>query len=159
MHEKSGLGPRIVRAIGHKRYAGPLRRSIIAIDRGLYRVTRGRYLSSDMTRIPSLVLLVSSPRGTSYVVPLQYVVVDSAILVVGTNWGRPEHPRWTQWLIDDPRCTVNIRGQEKPARASIVDGADREALWPKIINASAYYGRCESNSGRRLRIFRLNIHD
>jgi deazaflavin-dependent oxidoreductase (nitroreductase family) len=146
-----------VRAVGHKRFAGPLRRSITAIDRGLYRITRGRYLSSAMARIESLVLLVDSPKGIPFVVPLQYVVVDSAVVVIGTNWGRATHPRWTRWLIDDPRCVVNIRGQETPARAEFVDGADREELWPKIVDSSAYYGRVERISGRRLRVFRLQL--
>jgi deazaflavin-dependent oxidoreductase (nitroreductase family) len=155
--QRDPLGPRIVRAIGHKRFAGPVRRSIIAIDRGLYRVTGGRYLSSGMARIASLVLLVDSPQGAAFVVPLQYVVVDSEVIVIGTYWGRPAHPRWTRWLIDDPRCVVNIRGGERPARAELVDGADRERLWPKIIDASAYYGRCERISGRRLRVFRLKM--
>lgn len=151
------LGPRLVRAVGHRRFAGPLRRSIIAIDRGMYRVTGGRYLSSDMARIDSLMLLVDSPKGTPFAVPLQYVVVDSAVFVIGTNWGRSTHPRWTMWLIDDPRCVVNIRGDETPARAELVDGADREALWPKIVDASSYYRRVERISGRRLRVFRLTI--
>lgn len=150
-----GWGPKIVRAVGHHRAADPVRRLIVAVDRTLYRLTRGRYLSSAMARIPSLALLVHNTRGEQVIVPLQYVTIDSEIYVLGTNWGRPQHPRWTAWLSADGRCQIDIGGRRRPARAELVAGPARETLWPRIIEVSAYYGRCQRTAGRQLRIFRL----
>lgn len=154
-----GWGPKLVRAVGHKPFARPLRRLIVAVDRGLYRVTGGRYLWSAMVRIPTLTLLVDSPNSAPVVVPLQYVSVGSQIFVVGTNWGRPTHPRWTGWLLKDGRCSVNIRGHRHTAFAKLVDGADRDALWPELTYVSEYYERCQRTADRQLRIFRLELND
>jgi deazaflavin-dependent oxidoreductase (nitroreductase family) len=154
-----GWGPKFIRAVGHTRPAGPLRRLIVRGDRALYRITGGKYLWSATVRIRTLALLVNSPQGSPFVVPLQYVVVDSEIYVLGTNWGRPQHPRWTQWLLVDGRCAVNIRGRERPAQARLVEGAERAALWPRILDVSAYYARAQRISNRQLRIFHLEIDD
>ena len=153
-----GWGPKMVRAVGHRRFAGPLRRLIVWIDRMLYRITGGRYLFAATVRIPTLALLVNTPQGSPLVVPLQYVVVDSNIYVLGTNWGRPRHPRWTRWLLEDGHCAVNIHGDQRTALARLVEGADRAAIWPRITDVSAYYERCQQISGRQLRIFHLTLN-
>jgi deazaflavin-dependent oxidoreductase (nitroreductase family) len=154
-----GWGPKFVRAVGHKPFARPLRWLIVRVDRMLYRVTRGRYLWSAMVRIPTLTLLVDSPKRGPMVVPLQYVSVGSRVYVVGTNWGRQTHPRWTGWLLDDGHCAVNIRGRRHPAFARLVEGADREELWPKLTYVSEYYERCQRVANRQLRVFHMDTSD
>jgi deazaflavin-dependent oxidoreductase (nitroreductase family) len=154
-----GWGPKIVRAVGHRQAALPVRRLVVAVDRALYRLTGGRYLSSAMARIPSLALLVRNPRGMQVVVPLQFVVIGSETYVLGTNWGRPEHPRWTDWLLADAVCEVNIVGRRQSVVAELVPAEARAELWSQIVDISPYYERCQCRSGRQLRIFRLAIRE
>lgn len=154
-----GWGPKVIRSIGHRRFAGPVRRLIVRLDRIMYRLTRGSYLMAAMVRIPALTLLVTTPKAATAVVPLQYVVVDSAVYVLGTNWGQPKHPRWTDWLIRNNRCAVNIKGDHRDAVAELIDDETRVKLWPRIVDVSAYYARCQRISGRQLRIFRLRFEN
>ena len=123
-----GLIGRAVRSISYRDSARPVRRSLVAYDRALYRLTRGRWSSARFSRVPSLMLIVARPSGETVRVPLQYLLIDGSAYIVGTNWGRPTHPLWSSWLMKQPVCRVNIRGREDARRASLLDGADRAAI-------------------------------
>jgi deazaflavin-dependent oxidoreductase (nitroreductase family) len=146
----------VVRSISHKDSARPVRRLLVAYDRALYRLTRGRLSSARFSRFPSLMLIVTRPSGEPVRVPLQYLPIDGDAYIVGTNWGRPTHPLWSGWLLKTPDCRVNIRGREDARRAALLDGADRAAIWPKIVHKSPYYDECERRTGRQPRVFRLD---
>lgn len=145
----------IVRAVGMRRIAAPIRWLTISSDRLLYRQTGGRWSTSAMARIPSLTLLLRRPGRDLMAVPLQYTCVDGQIYVAGTNWGRPNHPLWTVWLCRDGECAVNLRGYERRCTARLVEGADRRAIWPAITRKTPYLEQCQRRCGREIRIFRL----
>jgi deazaflavin-dependent oxidoreductase (nitroreductase family) len=152
-----GLIRRLVRSISYRDSARPVRRLLVAYDRALYRLTRGRLSSTGFSRFPSLMLILTRPSGETVKVPLQYLPIDGNAYIVGTNWGRPNHPLWSGWLLKNPECRVNIKGREDARRASLIEGADRAALWPKIVHKSPYYDECERRTGRQPRVFRLDV--
>jgi deazaflavin-dependent oxidoreductase (nitroreductase family) len=128
----------------------------VAADRLLYRMTGGEWSITAVSRIPSLMLVVTRPDGDTAAVPLQYVDIDGSLYVVGTNWCRPNHPLWSSWLTRNPVCAVNIGGSERRCRALRLDGAERSAIWPKILHKSPYYDECERRARRQPRLFRLD---
>jgi deazaflavin-dependent oxidoreductase (nitroreductase family) len=111
---------------------------------------------SDSARMPSLMLLVTRPSGGTVVIPLQYLVIDGQKYIVGTNWCRPKHPLWSSWLRKHPECRINIKGREDRCVASLLEGADRAAVWPRIVCKSTYFDECERRTGRQPRVFRLD---
>lgn len=152
----TGLIRRIVRSTSHRDSARPVRRLLVAYDRALYRLTGGRLSSAGFSRFPSLMLMVARADGETVRVPLQYLPIDGSAYIVGTNWGRPNHPLWSGRLLKNPDCRVNIKGREDARRAVLIEGADRAAIWPKIIHKSPYYDQCEQRTGRQPRVFRLD---
>jgi deazaflavin-dependent oxidoreductase (nitroreductase family) len=150
------LNRAVVRSISRRDRGRPLRRLMVASDRLLYRISRGRWSLSATSRMPSLMLLVARPAGGTAAIPLQYLVIDGHTYVVGTNWCRPKHPLWSGWLLKHPECGVNIRGAADRRVASLMEGEERAAVWPKIVHKSAYFDECEQRTGRRPRVFRLD---
>ena len=159
-HSRRGviaLISRAVRSISYRDSAWPVRRLLVAYDRALYRLTRGRLSNAGFSRFPTLMLILTRPSGETVTIPLQYLPIDGSDYIVGTNWCRPKHPLWSGWLLKTPDCRVNIRGHEDARRAALLDEADRAAIWPKIAHKSPYYDECERRTGRQPRVFRLDL--
>ncbi|MGH3725616.1 MAG: nitroreductase/quinone reductase family protein [Mycobacterium sp.] len=125
-------------------------------DRVLYRLSGGRWTITAVSRIPSLTLLVTNGRGEDVVVPLQYLMIDGNLYIVGTNWSRPNHPVWSSWLMKRPHCRVNIGGQESSRAAMLMQGIDRDRVWVRILEEAPYQANCERKANRQPRVFRLD---
>lgn len=151
-----GVIRKAVLSVGHHNLAAPIRRSSVIADRVLYRLAGGRWTITAVSRIPSLTLLVTNGRGEEVVVPLQYLMIDGAVYVVGTNWSRPKHPLWSSWLMKRPACRVNIGGSERACMAEPLQGADRDVIWVRILQLSPYHADVERKSQRQPRVFRLD---
>ena len=147
---------KFLRAIGHRRIAFPLRWLTVSSDRALYRLTKGRWTSSALAGIPSLTLLINRPNGV-VMVPLQYLTLDGALYIVGTNWGREIQPRWSAWLQSGSECAVNIRGKELPCIAEHIVGIERPGVWREITALSPYLAQCQDRTRRELPVFRLRV--
>jgi deazaflavin-dependent oxidoreductase (nitroreductase family) len=127
-----------------------------AIDRGLSRLTRGRFVLSQLF-VPTLVLTHTGAKsGQTRVSPLACLPEpEDAFLVVGSNQGAPTHPAWSHNLLAHPQVRVMFRGTETPAVATLLEGDDRAEAWERLIAAWPSYGQYQELSGRELRVFRL----
>ena len=126
------------------------------VDRLLSRLTGGRMvLSGGM--VPSLVLETTGARsGQRRTTPLACLPEDDgSFLVVGSNFGRAQHPAWTANLRADPDATVTYRGRTVPVRAALLDRGEKAAVWPRLTEVWPNYDRYTEVSGRDLRVFRL----
>jgi deazaflavin-dependent oxidoreductase (nitroreductase family) len=151
----AGSARKLIVSICDRPNAWPIRRLSVLTDRALYRLTGGRWSITAVSRIPSLMLMVTKPSGETAAVPLQFVLIGDHVYVVGTNWCRPKHPLWSSWLSRNPECIINVTGREWHCRATLVEGVERAELWPELLYRSAYYGECERRSQRVPRVFRL----
>ena len=127
-----------------------------AIDRGLSRLTRGRFVLSQLF-VPTLVLDSHGSQerpdpGLPAGLPAES---KDAFLVVGSNQGAPTHPAWSHNLLAHPQVRVMFRGTETPAVATLLEGSDRAEAWERLIAAWPSYGQYQELSGRELRVFRL----
>ncbi len=128
-----------------------------AMDKVLHKLSGGRFvMSSGM--VPSLVLTCTGARsGEPRTVPLACLPDDDgSFFVVGSNFGRPDHPAWTANLLADPQATVSYRGQDIAVTAHLLDDAEHGAVWPRLTRVWPNYDRyVEHAGGRQLRVFRL----
>lgn len=147
---------RAVLSVGHHDRAAPIRRSSVVADRVLYRLTKGRWTITAVSRIPAITLLVTNARGEEVVVPLQYLMIDGKRYIIGTNWSRPNHPLWTSWLTKRPDCRVNIGGREESCTATLLQGSERDIVWSQILAVSPYHAEVERKADRQPRVFRLD---
>ncbi len=126
------------------------------IERFLARLTGGRVQLSGLL-VPSLVLTTtgakSGERRRTY---LMYTPDGHGRAVVaGTTFAQERHPGWTYNLLAHPDAEIAVRGRRLRVRASLIDGDAREAAWALIESQWPGYRAYERDSGRVVRLFRL----
>jgi len=127
------------------------------VERVLARLTRGRFQLSAVL-VPSLVLHSTGARsGEPRDTYLMYTPLgDGRLVVAGTSFARDRHPAWTYNLLAHPDAAVSVRGHRYPVRATLVeDDAERDAAWARIEAQWPGYRAYERESGRVVRLFRL----
>ena len=132
-------------------------KAVIGTDRLLYKLTGGKVGLVSFSKQTGLTLItVGAKSGERRENQVQYVADGDAMLVVGSNWGKPNHPAWTTNLLKNPDIQVNVRGDVRDVRGTLLEGAEREAAWTTMVAAyPAFQDYVERSGGRELRVFRL----
>ncbi|MEU1428555.1 nitroreductase family deazaflavin-dependent oxidoreductase [Nocardia sp. NPDC005746] len=149
--------PRVARRLGTQRWVMHASGSILASDRAVRRITRGRNGVLDIAGLPSLELTVIGrktgvPRTTS----LLYVPNGDSILLIGSNWGSPEHPSWSANLRAATVATVHVGGQRFPVTVTQITGVERKRAWDTAVEFwPGYEMEHELSGGRTFRVFEL----
>ncbi|MEV0587162.1 nitroreductase family deazaflavin-dependent oxidoreductase [Nonomuraea sp. NPDC050310] len=131
-------------------------RIIPPLDRAVHRLTRGKGLTGDLL-IPTLMLTTTGAKsGLPRQTPLACLPEpDGGFLVVGSNFGRPEHPAWSGNLLAAPEARVRFRGREFEVTATLLTGEAREEAWKRLLELWSVFAHYTDKSGRELRVFRL----
>ncbi len=132
-------------------------KAVIGTDRLLYKLTGGKVMTVSLSKQTGLTLItVGAKSGEQRLNQVQYVADGSSMLVVGSNWGKPHHPAWTANVLKNPDIQVNVRGSVSDVRATLLEGAERETAWRKMVAAwPAFEDYVARSGGRELRVFRL----
>jgi len=77
-------------------------------------------------------------------------------VVVGSKSGEPEDPAWFTNLRVNPDVTVEADGKKFRARATVAEGADRDALWDSHVAEHPQFGDYPSKTTRVIPIARLH---
>jgi deazaflavin-dependent oxidoreductase (nitroreductase family) len=136
------------------RWAAPV--LLPPVERALSALTGGRVQLSALL-VPSLVLhTIGARSGEVRDVPLMYTPDGRGrAIVAGTNFAGAKHPAWTANLLAHPDASITVRGRELKVRASLVPDAERDAAWARIEAQWPGYRGYERDSGRTVRLFRL----
>ena len=132
---------------------------IPTMDRAVHRLTGGRKMLLTMPR-PEVGLILTT-TGASSGLPRRTPLVclreetTGTWLVVGSNFGKPNHPFWTANLRRHPEAVISWEGKDIPIRATQLDGAERELAWAAIVEFWPPYAAYQSRAGREIRLFRL----
>jgi deazaflavin-dependent oxidoreductase (nitroreductase family) len=132
-------------------------RLVPAIEKFVRQVTGGRVGMMDLAGLPAIQVTVPGRQtGRLRTTTLQYVADGGRLLVVGSNWAKPEHPAWSANLAAAQRIEVR-RGTERfTANAKLLVGADRDRAWQAILTHWPNYGIAQSQVPERpFRIFAL----
>lgn len=106
--------------------------------------------------VPTLLLdHVGRKSGTTFTVPLLYVHDGNNIVVVASQGGRPEHPQWYRNLVATPDTSVQIGPHRSAVRAVVADTAERNRLWPKVVEAYADFDTYQSWTEREIPVIVL----
>jgi len=126
------------------------------IERILARLTRGRVQVSSVL-VPSLVLHTTGARsGAPRDAVLMYTPDGSGrAIVAGTNFAGGRHPAWTANLMANPDAAISVRGRRMRVHATPVPDSGRDAVWARIERQWPGYRNYERESGRTVRLFRL----
>ena len=109
-----------------------------------------------------LVLLhtIGARSGQPRVHPLMALRDGDAWLVVGSKAGAPDHPAWYHNVLAHPDVELEVPDQRGgittlPVRATVLDGAERDAGWQRFLDASEWFGRYAERAGRVIPVIRL----
>ncbi|MET8796810.1 nitroreductase family deazaflavin-dependent oxidoreductase [Nocardia sp. NPDC004568] len=106
--------------------------------------------------VPTLLLEHTGRKsGKRFTVPLLFLRDDANIIVVASQGGLPKNPQWYYNLVAQPDTTVQIGKDRIPVRARLADDAERDRLWPKLLELYADFDNYQSWTERRIPVFVL----
>lgn len=151
---------RIVRPIaillGGQPWLPKVNRQLVAVDKFIQRLTRGRIGLVVLAGLPGLMLTVKGAKsGLSRKTPLLCVPHEDGWLVAGSNWGHPKPPAWVGNVAAASEVTVNFRGRDHLCTPREAVGAEREELWPVMNRTWPNYAKYALRTDRQIRVFRL----
>jgi deazaflavin-dependent oxidoreductase (nitroreductase family) len=135
-------------------------RKLTPADRRLLQRSRGRYTMLGPLGAPLLLLTTTgSTSGLARTTPLIYARDGDDLIVVGSNYGRQQHPAWSSNLLADPLAVVTIGGRPVTAVARLLSGSEADTAFDKLVDVARTYTEYRSRTDRELRVFRLTATD
>lgn len=99
----------------------------------------------------ALVTHKGARTGSVRTTPLGYYEdLDGTPVVFASMMGAPTHPQWYFNLVTNPDVAVEIGDDAFAATARVVDGADRDALWERIVVDKPFLGAHQAATGGRI---------
>ncbi len=71
-------------------------------------------------------------------------------MIVASKGGSPKHPLWWLNLRNAPETTVQVGRRRRRVRAREARDAERERLWPRLVEVWPDYARYQRRTGRRI---------
>jgi deazaflavin-dependent oxidoreductase (nitroreductase family) len=101
--------------------------------------------------VPTLLLdHVGRTSGRHFTSPLLYLDDGPDLVVVASQGGLPKHPQWYHNLCARPDTTVQVGRERRPVRARTAGGAERAALWPRLVDLYADFDTYQSWTEREI---------
>ena len=104
-----------------------------------------------------LVLLTTTgaKSGRRHTTPMMYIRDGDRLLVVASNAGAPAHPDWYRNLVADPHVTVEVGPEMYDATAVVLDGAERERIWARIVEQYPFFAEHQAKVTRHIPVVAL----
>jgi deazaflavin-dependent oxidoreductase (nitroreductase family) len=152
----SPVGKLVVKMAGSPTFARIGPKIVPHLDRALHKASGGRFISSG-GMLPSLMLTATGAKsGLQRTTPLATKPEGDHWYVVGSNFGRDDHPAWTANLIANPDASVSFKAKDTPVRAHLLTAEEKAEVWPRLVDLWPNYDVYTERSGRDLRVFRLD---
>jgi deazaflavin-dependent oxidoreductase (nitroreductase family) len=141
---------RLIRWLGHRRwFAAAGRRFGAPLDRALYRLTRGK-LTSTAGAAPVMLLTTTGRRsGRPRTTPVMYVRNGNGFVVSSENFGQQRPAAWPLNLIAEPHATIQVGGDVITCRARLLDDAEADVYWPRLVELWPAHESYRARSGQR----------
>lgn len=108
-----------------------------------------------------LILLTTTgaKTGQPRTSPLGHLEIDGHTVVVASSMGSPKHPAWYHNIRHDQRVTVETGTETYEAIAAISVGAERDALFEKVVAKEPGFGEYQKKTTRVLPVVILHRVD
>lgn len=97
-----------------------------------------------------LLTTTGSKSGTEHTVPLGLVRDGDLLLVIGSAGGAPRHPAWYHNLLAHPMVRVEVGTEVFGAVAVPAEGARRDRLFARAVDAAPGYAGYQAATSRLL---------
>ena len=122
-----------------------------------FRANRGRVGGPLAGQDLVLVTMTGARTAAVRTVPLGcFTDEDGTAVVFASAMGAPTHPQWHFNLLANPDVVVERGKAQYPATARLVEGAEREALWERLVSAKPFLAAHQAAAHpREIPLFRL----
>ena len=129
---------------------------IVACDKALQRVSRGRVTILDVAGLPNLALTVPGRKsGIPRTNPLLCVPHDGGWLIAGSYFGGPKTPLWVNNLRATATARVRVKGREHTVTWREVEGDERARMWQVMLATWPNFAKYEERTDRTIPFFFL----
>ncbi|MFI9006092.1 nitroreductase family deazaflavin-dependent oxidoreductase [Actinosynnema sp. NPDC053489] len=120
-----------------------------------YRTGGGR-VGGVLTGMDLLLLTTSGARsGEPRTTPITCFRDGDRYLVVASNYGKPRHPDWYHNAVATPEVAVEVGGERFAARATVLDGAERDRAFDAVVARYPFYARYQAGVTRTIPVIAL----
>jgi proline iminopeptidase len=101
--------------------------------------------------VPTLLLTtVGRKSGKPLTLPLIFGRAGHDYVIVASKGGAPAHPAWYLNLEANPEVEVQVKAEKLTARAHTAQGAERAALWAKMVEIYGPYAQYQTKTDRQI---------
>lgn len=149
----------LVRRAGTHRWLLRVAPPLVRAENWLRRRSGNRLNLIGIAGLASLQLTVPGRRtGAPRTVALLTIPEPGGYLLVGSNWGRPQHPSWSANLLAVDAALVSTGSGERQVSVRLLTGGERAAAWATALDYwPGYQMEFEESGGREFRLFRLQF--
>jgi deazaflavin-dependent oxidoreductase (nitroreductase family) len=114
-------------------------RTMYSIDKGLYRLTKGRLtVPGLMAGLPVIMMTTTGAKtGKDRTMPLLGIPMDDDLAVIGSNYGQKATPGWVYNLRAKPEATIERGSKSVEVVARSATAAETERAFEA---GAAFYG-------------------
>ncbi len=114
-----------------------------------FRTNHGAIVEGLFKGAPVLLLTTTGARsGKTHVTPLTYTRDGDRYVVLASKLGAPEHPAWYHNLVANPAVTVEVGPERFQARASVVEGSERNRLFDAHVTIMPNFAEYQRRTTR-----------
>ena len=105
---------------------------------------------------PLLLLTTTGARtGQRRTTPMMVVREGDQLLVIASNAGAPKHPDWYHNVVAHPTVTVEVGPETFEATAVVLQGAERERMWSRIVERYPFFAEHQAKVPRQIPVVAL----
>jgi deazaflavin-dependent oxidoreductase (nitroreductase family) len=129
--------------------------ALTTLNTAAYRKSGGR-IGGKLSGAPILLLdHVGRKSGRRRTSPLMYTRDRDDLIIVASRGGSEAMPAWWHNLKAEPRTTVQVGSEHRQVVASEAQGAERERLWPLVVDTYRDYAVYQERTDRVLPVIVL----
>jgi deazaflavin-dependent oxidoreductase (nitroreductase family) len=116
-----------------------------------FRANDGEIKEGMFKGAPILLLTTTGAKsGTTYTTPLVHTRDGDRYVVIASKGGAPTHPAWYHNLVANPNVTVEVGPEKFQARASVLEGEERDRLFDAQAALMPGFAEYQRNTTRRI---------
>jgi len=97
-----------------------------------------------------LLTTTGAKSGEQRINPLAYHTDGERLVVIATKNGAPTHPDWYHNLVAHPDVSVEVGTESFEARATVVEGAERDELYAKRVAVMPIFAEYQAMTTRTI---------
>jgi deazaflavin-dependent oxidoreductase (nitroreductase family) len=115
-----------------------------------FRANEGK-VGGPYAGVPLLLLTTTGAKsGKQRINPLAYHTDGERLMILATKAGAPTHPDWYHNIVAYPNVSVEVGTESFEARATVVEGAERDELYAKRVAVMPNFAEYQAKTTRTI---------